>query len=103
MKIIVNKENKVHFLFPDNAVIETTATGTNIKRTDVMKIQEVKEDKTFVEVEKSVDSKMFVKQLDSSNSKVIENVTEPTDKFYGGKFTYANGKFSVINGWKDPA
>jgi len=103
MKIIVNKENKVLFLLPDNAVVETTATGTNIKKTDLVKIKEPQEDKTFLEVEKSVDSNIFVKQLDLSNSKVIENVTVPSDKFYGGKYTYANGKFSVVSGWKDPA
>lgn len=102
MKIIISKENKVHFLLQDNAEVEVSANGTNIKEINVVKVQSPKEDGSMETIEKSFENKSFIGQLNTSNCSVVNNVVAPEGRFIGGKFEYVKGNFSVVKGWQDP-
>jgi len=43
----------------------------------------------------------IIGDLNSTNSTVIEGVTEPDD-WFGCKYTYADGTFTAVEGWVDP-
>lgn len=43
----------------------------------------------------------IIGDLNSTNSTVVEGVTEPDD-WYGTKYTYADGAWSAVPDWHDP-
>lgn len=101
MKIILNDKNLVYFLLPEDALVQSSSNGISIKFTEKIKAPKEGDEKTIVEHD--FERSLFVPQLNSENSSVIEKVTAPAEKFFAGKFEYVKGKFSVVKGWKDPA
>ena len=80
MKTIIDNESRTSkYLVADDYVINATETQTSMGD--------------------PVD--FIIGDLNSTNSTVIEGVTEPDD-WFGCKYTYADGTFTLVEGWVDP-
>ena len=88
----------MHFLLQDNAEVNISTDGTNIKEINVLKVPS--EDGSMKE--QSFEYKSFISQLNTSNCSLVENVAAPEGKFSGGKFEYLKGKLSVVKDWQEP-
>jgi hypothetical protein len=82
MKTIIDDQNCSKYLFEDDKQINITGTGT--------------------EVGDPANLDFIIGDLNSSNSTLIEGVTEPDD-WFGCKYTCAtDGTWTVDADWDDP-
>ena len=80
MKTIIDNETKTSkYLVADDYVIESSESS--------------------ITMGDPVD--FIIGDLNSTNSTIIEGVTEPDD-WFGCKYTYADGTFTLVEGWVDP-
>ena len=80
MKTIIDNETKTSkYLVADDYVIESSETS--------------------ITMGDPVD--FIIGDLNSTNSAIIEGVSEPDD-WFGCKYTYADGTFTLVDGWVDP-
>jgi len=80
MKTIIDNETKTSkYLVADDYVIESSESS--------------------ITMGDPVD--FIIGDLNSTNSTIIEGVSEPDD-WFGCKYTYADGTFTLVDGWVDP-
>ena len=81
MQLILNNEDNVaEFLFDDDVTIESKDDCLVLSGSDL---------------------DLIISQFNKNTASIVADVQAP-DRFYGGKYTYQNGEFTLVDGWSDP-